>query len=104
MFHVQNEAVKTAVETQMIQLKEALNDQGVKVEAIEVSVDTRGFESSLWQGQENPGQEAYEQQRRTPRRINLASLDASFEEEATEEEVLAAKMMEANGNTVDITA
>ena len=104
MFHVQNEAVKTAVETQMIQLKEALNDQGVKVEAIEVSVDTRGFESSLWQGQENPGQEAYEQQRRTPRRINLASLDASFEEEATEEEALAAKMMEANGNTVDFTA
>lgn len=104
MFHVQNEAVKTAVETQMLQLKEALNDQGVKVEAIEVSVDTRGFESSLWQGQENAGQEAYEQQRRTPRRINLASLDASFEEEATEEEVLAAKMMEANGNTVDFTA
>lgn len=104
MFHVQNEAVKTAVETQMLQLKEALNDQGVKVEAIEVSVDTRGFESSLWQGQENAGQEAYEQHRRTPRRINLASLDASFEEEATEEEVLAAKMMEANGNTVDFTA
>lgn len=104
LFHVQNEAVKTAVETQMLQLKEALNDQGVKVEAIEVSVDTRGFESSLWQGQENSGQEAYEQQRRTPRRINLASLDASFEEEATEEEILAAKMMEANGNTVDFTA
>jgi len=104
LFHVQNEAVKTAVETQMLQLKEALNDQGVKVEAIEVSVDTRGFESSLWQGQENSGQEAYEQQRRTPRRINLASLDAAFEEEATEEEVLAAKMMEANGNTVDFTA
>lgn len=104
LFHVQNEAVKTAVETQMLQLKEALNDQGVKVEAIEVSVDTRGFESSLWQGQENSGQEAYEQQRRTPRRINLASLDASFEEEATEEEILAAKMMEVNGNTVDFTA
>lgn len=104
LFHVQNEAVKTAVETQMLQLKEALNDQGVKVEAIEVSVDTRGFESSLWQGQENSGQEAYEQQRRTPRRINLASLDAAFEEEATEEEVLAAKMMEANGNTIDFTA
>ena len=103
-FHVQNEAVKAAVETQMMELKEALNDQGVKVEAIEVSVDTRGFESSLWQGQENQGQEAYEQQRRTPRRINLAALDASFEEEATEEEVLAAKMMEANGNTIDFTA
>ncbi len=104
MFHVQNEAVKAAVETQMLQLKEVLNDQGVKVEAIEVSVDTRGFESSLWQGQENSGQEAYDQQRRTPRRINLTSLDASFEEEATEEEVLAAKIMEANGNTVDFTA
>ncbi len=104
LFHVQNEAVKNAVETQMLQLKEVLNEQGVKVEAIEVSVDTRGFESSLWQGQENSGQDAYEQQRRTPRRINLASLDAAFEEEATEEEMLAAKMMEANGNTVDFTA
>lgn len=103
-FHVQNEAVKNAVETQMMELKEALNEQGVKVEAIEVSVDTRGFESNLWQGQENPGQEAYERQRRTPRRINLANLDASFEEEATEEDLLAAKMMEANGNTVDFTA
>lgn len=103
-FHVQNEAVKAAVESQMLTLKETLEAQGVKVEAVEVSVDTRGFESSLWQGGENPGQEAYEKQRRSPRRINLAQLDPSFEEEASEEDLLAAKMMEANGNTVDYTA
>lgn len=103
-FHVQNEAVKAAVESQIAVLKESLGMQGVKVEAVEVSVDTRGFESSLWQGGENPGQEAYEKQRRSPRRINLAQLDPSFEEEASEEDVLAAKLMEANGNTVDFTA
>lgn len=103
-FHVQNEAVKAVVESQMMTLKETLAEQGVKVEAVEVSVDTRGFESSLWQGGENAGQEAYEKQRRSPRRINLAQLDPSFEEEASEEDLLAAKMMEANGNTVDYTA
>lgn len=103
-FHVQNEAVKSAVESQIAVLKESLDVQGVKVEAIEVTVDTRGFESSLWQGGENPGQEAYEKQRKAPRRINLTQLDPSFEEEASEEELLAAKLMEANGNTVDYTA
>lgn len=103
-FHVQNEAVKAAVESQIAALKENLSMQGVKVDAVEVSVDTRGFESSLWQGGENPGQEAYEKQRRSPRRINLAQLDPSFEEEASEEDLLAAKLMEANGNTVDYTA
>lgn len=104
LFHVQNEAVKAAVESQIAALKENLSMQGVKVDAVEVSVDTRGFESSLWQGGENPGQEAYEKQRRSTRRINLAQLDPSFEEEASEEDLLAAKLMEANGNTVDYTA
>lgn len=103
-FHVQNEAVKAVVESQMMVLKESLNEQGVRVEAIEVSVDTRGFESNLWQGQESPSHEAYEKQRKSPRRINLTQLNPDFEEEADEDEVLAAEMMRANGNTVDFTA
>ena len=44
--------------------------------------------------------------RKSPRRINLNELDINgmTEEEASEEDLLAAKMMEANGNTVDYTA
>ena len=42
--------------------------------------------------------------KKSPRRININDLGEGFEEIAPEEEVLAAKMMEANGNTVDYTA
>ncbi len=101
-FHVQNESVKAALETQITELRDNLREQGVKVEAVEVSVDAKGFESNLWQGQER--QESYERNKKTPRRINLNELDALFEEEASEEELLNAKVMEMNGNTVDYTA
>lgn len=101
-FHVQNESVKAALETQITELRDNLRERGVKVEAVEVSVDAKGFESNLWQGQER--QESYERNKKTPRRINLNELDALFEEEASEEELLNAKVMEMNGNTVDYTA
>lgn len=101
-FHVQNESVKAALETQITELRDNLREQGVKVEAVEVSVDAKGFESNLWQEQER--QESYERNKKTPRRINLNELDALLEEEASEEELLNAKVMEMNGNTVDYTA
>ncbi|MBQ8596546.1 MAG: flagellar hook-length control protein FliK [Lachnospiraceae bacterium] len=103
-FQVQNETVKAAIENQIVELKESLREQGVKVEAVEVTVQSNGFESGLWQGrgqEENAGSQG---NKRSPRRIDLTNLDALFEEEAAPEDVLAAKMMEANGNTVDYTA
>lgn len=103
-FQVQNETVKAAVESQIVQLKEALNEQGVRVEAVEVAVQSNGFESNLWQGQEKGEDTGSQSSKKSPRRIDLANLDALFEEEAAPEDVLAAKMMEANGNTVDYTA
>ena len=103
-FKVMNETVKAAMETQLVQLRETLRDNGVRVEAVEVSVDTGAFDSNLYQGQgQNTEYEEQEAQRK-PRRINLNDLNALFEEEATEEEILAAEMMEANGNTVDFQA
>ena len=103
-FQVQNETVKAAMESQLVDLKESLKDQGVKVEAVEVTVESNGFESNLWQGQGREENASSQNGKRTPRRINLNELDALFEERASEEELLAAKMMEMNGNTVDYTA
>lgn len=100
-FHVQNESVKAALESQITELKESFREQGMKVEAVEVSVDARGFESNLWQGQER--QDAYENNRKPLRRMNLNRLDALFEEEASEEELLNVEVMEMNGSTVDYT-
>ena len=108
-FHVQNEAVKAALESQISTLQENLREQGVKVEAVSVTVESHGFESNLWQGQERGDDSASAGNgngRKSPRRINLNELDINgmTEEEASEEDLLAAKMMEANGNTVDYTA
>ena len=103
-FQVQNETVKAAIEGQIVELKETLRDQGIKVEAVEVTVQSNGFESSLWQGQGREENATSQGNKKSPRRIDLTNLDALFEEEAAPEDVLAAKMMEANGNTVDYTA
>lgn len=103
-FHVQNETVKAAIESQIVELKESLKDQGVKVEAVQVMVESHGFESNLWQGQGGEQNAASQNGKRTPRRINLNDLDALFEEEASEEEILNARVMEMNGTTVDYTA
>lgn len=103
-FQVQNETVKAAIESQVAELKESLKDQGVKVEAVQVTVENHGFESNLWQGQGREQNPASGGRQKTPRRINLNELDALFEEQASEEELLSARMMEVNGNTVDYTA
>lgn len=103
-FITQNEAVKAALETQMIQLQESFAEQGVKVEAIEVTVQTHSFEQNLEQGRGRGQQEAPEQRSRA-RRINLNDLtELNGVSGLDEEEQLAAKLMEANGNTVDYTA
>jgi len=106
-FKVQNETVRDIIEGQIGILRESLKDSGVKVEAVEVSVETRSFEENLWQGGEQSGGSTDEE--RTPggrkvRRLNLDEIQEGDAEELTEEETLAAEMMAANGNTVDYTA
>jgi Flagellar hook-length control protein len=103
-FHVQNEAVKAALESQIVELKDSLREQGVKVEAVEVTVESHAFESNLWQGQERNDSASYQGGKKSHRRINLNALEEDFEESADEEEKLTAEMMRVNGNTVDYTA
>ncbi|MBQ2803102.1 MAG: flagellar hook-length control protein FliK, partial [Lachnospiraceae bacterium] len=102
-FVTQNEAVKAALESQMVQLKENFAEQGVKVEAIEVTVQTHEFERNLEQGRgRNQGEP---EKKSRPRRINLnASSDTGELSDLSKEDALAAEMMTANGNTVDYTA
>jgi len=107
-FAVENETVRQAIEGQMSQLQQRLDEQGVKIEAVEVTLASHGFESSM-NGQ-NTGQQADEQRDeqvraagpRGRRSINLDDLDPA--EELEEEARIAAEMMAANGNTVDYTA
>ncbi len=104
-FAAQNETVKAVLETQMIQLKEQFEEQGIKVEAVEVTVASHAYNDQYGEQQEAADQEN-EGAKKNARRINL-NLD-EMEEEGLEElddsERIAVEMMQANGNTVDYTA
>ena len=105
-FTTQNEAVKAALEAQLIQLKENFAQQGLKVESIEVNVATQGFERSL--DQQNQGNQQYEEpNKRSGRRIRLEGLESLDKleslEDLPEEDKVVADMMIRNGNTVDYT-
>lgn len=101
-FIAQNEVVKAALESQMVQLIEQFDEQGVKVEAIEVTVQAHAFERNLEQEGGRGRQNEEPARKGRIRRINLN--DAVSMEDMGEEDALAADMMAANGNTVDYTA
>lgn len=110
MIHAQlaasNEAVRAALETQVADLRQNLNQAGVKVDAIEVTVASHEFEKNLEQNQENEkqqGERQQEQSRGRRRNLNLSSLDG-LSGLMTEEETLAAQIMRENGNSMDVTA
>lgn len=102
-FTAQNETVKAALESQMVQLKETFEQQGVKVEAIEVSVQANGFRQE-YEGSRGHGNTEEDRESKPARRINLNNPEFLEEESLTEEEQLAVSMMEVNGNTVDYMA
>ena len=102
-FTAENETVKAVLEAQTVQLKENLNNQGIKVEAVEVTVANQGFERSYADNSENSGK--YEEpKKKGTRKIQLTDEVSIDEMELSDEERIAAEMMEMNGNTVDYMA
>lgn len=87
----ENEQVKRALESQMITIKETFENQGVKVDAVEVTVRSSAFESN-----ENfAGNNNEEQTPESKRRINL---DELFAEEEPEEELQTAALQNENSS------
>ncbi len=104
-FQATNEVVKEALETQIATLRESLNQAGVKVDAIEVTIASHEFERNLEQNHQNPEEQmnAQETNEKKRRNLNLDSLD-ELAGMMTEEEALVAQIMRDNGNSVDFTA
>ena len=104
-FHATNEVVKEALEIQIATLKENLNQAGVKVDAIEVTIASHEFERNLEQNHQNSEEQMQAQEVNTKKRRNL-SIDSMDELTGimTEEESLVAQIMKDNGNSVDFTA
>lgn len=99
-----NEAVRNALETQIADLKQNLNQAGVKVDAIEVTVASHEFEQNLEQNARREEQEGEQAEAALHRRnIRLDELD-EIAGVMTEEETLVAQIMKENGNTIDLSA
>lgn len=99
-FTTTSESVRAVLEGQMVQLQQQLENQNIKVDAIEVMVQTHHFESALEQGEER--QQAQEGKKNKARKIDLSQMDEM--EEISEDDKIVAEMMAANGNTVDYLA
>ncbi|WP_027204198.1 flagellar hook-length control protein FliK [Butyrivibrio fibrisolvens] len=105
-FTASTQEAGAALQTQLMQLRQQLDEQGIKVNAVEVTVDAHAFEQNLEQGnQQNASEQETKRQSRI-RRINLGDPDLLQEDtlELDEETRLAAEMMAANGQTVDYMA
>lgn len=105
-FTAQDEAVRTILENQVAELRSRLDEQGVKVEAIEVTVSSHEFERNL---EQNANQDADERgeaeaKRRTTRRLNLDEPGDGDAEELDDAEQIARDMMRIHGNRLDYLA
>ena len=104
---VENEAVKAALESQLIALQQTFDEQGQKVEAVEVSVANYDLNKGT-----DPDTDGQGGDRKTGnsgkvggrRRINLNDLDEEGLEDLNEDERIAADMMARSGNSVDYQA
>ncbi|WP_408070955.1 flagellar hook-length control protein FliK [Butyrivibrio sp. JL13D10] len=105
-FLTQNEDVRAAIEGQLQQLQEKLNEQGVKVTAVEVTVNAGAFDQTLndSQSQKEDDQDAQESIRKPMRRIRLEDISLDEIDEIDEADQLTAEMMAINGNSVDFSA
>lgn len=109
-FTAQNETVKEALETQIVQLKENLDERGIKVEAIEVTVASHEFERNLEQGeQEARDSEQAEAIKKTGRRRIILNAEGEegdeLEAEAMDEaDRIQIELMQQHGNTISLQA
>lgn len=102
-FTATSEAVRAALEAQLADLRENLNQAGVKVDAIEVTVASHEFEENLEQNARQEEQAAQQTEKnRSRRNLSLSDMD-ELSGVMTEEEILVAQMMKENGNSMDVT-
>lgn len=98
-FVVENEISKEAIESQLQTLRNTLNEQGIKVEAIEVTVSSHTFEQN---DNETSKETAGEDRGHNSKKITLE--EALNMTELSEEDGLAQDITGVRGSLVDYTA
>lgn len=99
-FVVQSELSKEAIESQLPMLRETLNQQGLKVEAIEVSVSTYAFDQATQNGSGNQADTSESNQ--TQKKITFDEAIQMSEEE--ESDLEPESIIGTLGSQIDYTA
>ena len=85
-------------------MKTQFEEQGIKVDSVEVTVGNYQFEQNFSGNDEHPG-ERQSAGKKNRRNINLNDIDLDdIPEDMDDSERIAAEMMANSGNTVDYTA
>lgn len=100
---VSNEAVKEALQTQMVNLKEALNNSGIRVNEVEITVASHEFERNLEQGAANDSRQQESTNSYNGSNGSDSGIDSDMMQDRAEER-LVTQIMRDNGNSVDFTA
>lgn len=94
----QNEQVKTALENQMVTLREQFETQGLKVDAVEITVMAHSFEAGQNFGQSES--ERKQGESKVHRKLDLSSFDDELEEDLES----TAPAPKAEGSSVEYLA
>lgn len=94
----QNEQVKTALENQMVTLREQFESQGLKVDALEITVMAHSFEAGQNFGQSES--ERKQGESKVHRKLDLSSFDDELEEDLES----TAPAPKAEGSSVEYLA
>lgn len=100
---VSNEVVKEALQTQMVNLKEALNNSGIRVNEVEITVASHEFERNLEQGAANDSRQQESTNSYNGSNSSGSGTDSDMMQDRAEER-LVTQIMRDNGNSVDFTA
>ncbi|MDO5403261.1 MAG: flagellar hook-length control protein FliK [Eubacteriales bacterium] len=98
----ENEQVKQALESQMISLKEKFDNQGIRVDAVEVTVLSHSFEA----GENLKGNDSREEKegKKSFGHLKLDSLDDLEESDLTDEEIRARDSIKNGISSVEYSA
>ena len=109
-FATQNDAVRAALEGQMVQLQQRFEEQGLRVTEIQVTVEERAFDGNRERdfGREDQANDQETEVRRAGRMrrvsIDLSGMDATDVAALDDDTRLTAEVMAAEGQTVNYTA
>lgn len=99
---VENEAVKKAIENQLGILKENFNNQGIKIDAVEVTIASHSFEANQNLSKGDSNQEAAN--KKTGKSLRLDSIDDLEEENLSDEEKRVMHMLKGDDSSVEYSA